>query len=269
MKDGMDYAEMLGMPVSSCDVVIRSASKKRRRDAKEDVIAKVNDESVGEKISSCAEAAGESAESEIPQSAEKNGETIAPNGFKEISPRRAKSRREKTGAGREGKAFRFDAVYAEGIAVFALVVAILLTNIFWENSGINVFFRKAFGTEIAATDTRAYTSFSPRSPSSELSVSLDGGVMTFSGKGALYPVCDGEISSVTEENGKYTVTVKHSDVFKTVISGVDYVYAEKGDEVFKYIPVCYVDGDAKVSLYDSGLPVTDYAIENGTILWES
>ena len=71
--------------------------------------------------------------------------------------------------------------------------------------------------------------------------------MEYSGKGSLYPVCDGKVVSVVEEDGKYTVTVKHSDVFKSVISGVDFVYADKGDEVFKYVPVCFVnDGTAKV-----------------------
>ncbi|MDY2880484.1 MAG: hypothetical protein SOT34_06090 [Candidatus Borkfalkiaceae bacterium] len=266
MKDGMDYAEMLGLPVSSCDVVIRPASRKRRRDAKDEVIAKINAER--ENVS-----AGSEEAAPVPDAAE-DGDGISPGvrerkkkGF--LGKTRLRKRAEEKSSGKDA-GFRFDAVYAEGVAVFVLVVAILLTNIFWENSGMNVLFRKIMGTDTAAADTRAYTGFSPRSPSSELNVSLAEGVMTYSGKGALYPVCDGFVSSVTEEEGKYTVVVRHSDVFKTVIEGVDYVYADKGDEVFRYIPVCYIDGgEAKVSLYDSDVLLTSYVIENGAILWES
>ena len=41
MKDGIDYAEMLEMPVSSCDVVFKPA-KRKRKSLKDAVIAKVN-----------------------------------------------------------------------------------------------------------------------------------------------------------------------------------------------------------------------------------
>lgn len=103
-----------------------------------------------------------------------------------------------------------------------------------------------------------------------MEVTLDKGVMVFSGKGSLYPVCDGKVASVVEEDGKYTITLKHSDVFKTVISGVDFVYADQGDDVFKYVPVCYVNGgDAKVSMYNKDVLVTNYAVEGGSIVWES
>ena len=50
MKDGMEYAEMLGMNVSSCDVVVKPAKRKKRRDVKEDVIAKVNEREYAEDL---------------------------------------------------------------------------------------------------------------------------------------------------------------------------------------------------------------------------
>ena len=94
--------------------------------------------------------------------------------------------------------------------------------------------------------------------------------MTFSGKGALYPVCDGKVSSVVEEDGKYTLTIDHSDKFTTVISGADFVYTEKGAEVYGYIPVCYVaGGEANVYMYDNDELVTNYIVEDGVIIWES
>ena len=92
--------------------------------------------------------------------------------------------------------------------------------------------------------------------------------MTFSGKGALYPVCDGTVSSVTEENGKYTITISHSGVFKTVISGVDFVYTDKGEEVYRYVPVCYLnDGEANVYMYDDDVLLTNYVLEGNSIVW--
>lgn len=236
MKDGMEYAEMLGMEVSSCDVYVKPKKNRKKKELKDDVIKKVNEPEVA------------------------NAEF---NEFGTDIPVRSN--------GEKKKKFRFDVVYAEGVAVFLLAVTILLTNIFWENSGMNRLFKSAFGDgQTVQTDTRTNVNFNAQSPSGEMEVTLDKGVMVFSGKGSLYPVCDGKVASVVEEDGKYTITLKHSDVFKTVISGVDFVYADQGDDVFKYVPVCYVNGgDAKVSMYNKDVLVTNYAVEGGSIVWES
>lgn len=236
MKDGMEYAEMLGMEVSSCDVYVKPKKTRKKKELKDDVIKKVNEPEV-------ANAEFGEFGTDIP---------VRSNGEKK-------------------KKFRFDVVYAEGVAVFLLAVTILLTNIFWENSGMNRLFKSAFGDgQTVQTDTRTNVNFNAQSPSGEMEVTLDKGVMVFSGKGSLYPVCDGKVASVVEEDGKYTITLKHSDVFKTVISGVDFVYADQGDDVFKYVPVCYVNGgDAKVSMYNKNVLVTNYAVEGGSIVWES
>lgn len=236
MKDGMEYAEMLGMEVSSCDVYVKPKKTRKKKELKDDVIKKVNEPEV-------ANAEFGEFGTDIP---------VRSNGEKK-------------------KKFRFDVVYAEGVAVFLLAVTILLTNIFWENSGMNRLFKSAFGDgQTVQTDTRTNVNFNAQSPSGEMEVTLDKGVMVFSGKGSLYPVCDGKVASVVEEDGKYTITLKHSDVFKTVISGVDFVYADQGDDVFKYVPVCCVNGgDAKVSMYNKDVLVTNYAVEGGSIVWES
>lgn len=236
MKDGLDYAEMLGLEVSSCDVTIKPKKTKRKKDVIGDVIKKVN---------------------------EPEKETNFDDDYQTIEIP------EKTNKKKERK-FRFDLVYAEGVAVFLLVVTILLTNIFWENSGINRIFKYTFGTSAPVADMRVNTSFNAKAPSGELDVKVEDGVMEYSGKGSLYPVCDGKVVSVVEEDGKYTVTLKHSDVFKSVISGVDFVYADKGDDVFRYVPVCFVNGGtAKVYMYNSDVLVTNYIIEGGSIIWES
>ena len=236
MKDGMEYAEMLGMEVSSCDVYVKPKKTRKKKELKDDVIKKVNEPEV-------ANAEFGEFGTDIP---------VRSNGEKK-------------------KKFRFDVVYAEGVAVFLLAVTILLTNIFWENSGMNRLFKSAFGDgQTVQADTRTNVNFNAQSPSGEMEVTLDKGVMVFSGKGSLYPVCDGKVASVVEEDGKYTITLKHSDVFKTIISGVDFVYADQGDDVFKYVPVCYVNGgDAKVSMYNKDVLVTNYAVEGGSIVWES
>ena len=236
MKDGMEYAEMLGMEVSSCDVYVKPKKTRKKKELKDDVIKKANEPEV-------ANAEFGEFGTDIP---------VRSNGEKK-------------------KKFRFDVVYAEGVAVFLLAVTILLTNIFWENSGMNRLFKSAFGDgQTVQADTRTNVNFNAQSPSGEVEVTLDKGVMVFSGKGSLYPVCDGKVVSVVEEDGKYTVTLKHSDVFKSVISGVDFVYADKGDDVFRYVPVCFVNGGtAKVYMYNSDVLVTNYIIEGGSIIWES
>lgn len=102
MKDGMEYAEMLGMEVSSCDVYVKPKKTRKKKELKDDVIKKVNEPEV-------ANAEFGEFGTDIP---------VRSNGEKK-------------------KKFRFDVVYAEGVAVFLLAVTILLTNIFWENSGMN------------------------------------------------------------------------------------------------------------------------------------
>ena len=251
MKDGNGiYAEMLEMPVSSCDVIIKPARKRKRNNLKQQVIEKVNYE-------------------ETPVT-----EEAQPEVKEEItSKKRLKRRRIKESKISEPKAkkkFTFDIVYAEGVAVFLLVATILLTNIFWEGSGINTVMKNVFGSEATVTDARTYKSFSAQNPSENLTASLENGVMTFSGSGAVYPICDGTLTSVFSDGETYTLTVSHSDVFKTVISGLNYVYAEEGNEVYKYIPIGYVgDGNVTVSMYNDGVLLTGYILEGGNIVWES
>ena len=247
MKDGNGiYAEMLEMPVSSCDVIIKSSRKKRRNSLKQQVIEKVN------------------YDEETPILNAETGEEPIKKQKKRGWFKRAKEQKAK----REKKPF--DIVYFEGVAVFLLVATILLTNIFFEGSGINRILKSVFGPAATVTDARPYKSFSAKAPSENLSASLENGVMTFSGSGAVYPVCDGTLTSVSSVDGVYTLTVSHSDVFKTVISGLNYVYAEEGNEVYKYIPIGYVgDGSVTVSMYNDGVLLTGYILEGGNIVWES
>ena len=237
MNDGTEYAEMLKTMASSCDLVVRPAKRTRKkRDVKEDLVAKINARDDSAEVSS-AETAFDAA-----GNATADAETIVERPGRRLFARKKRDyAAEETGG--DKKKSKFDIVYAEGIAAFVLVVAILLTNIFWENSGINTLFKKAF--------TPAQT------------------VMTFSGKGALYPVCDGKVTSVEQsDDGKYTITVSHSGIFKTIIRGADFAYCDAGEDVFRYIPVCYVNGgEATVTMYDEDVVVTNFVLENGSIIW--
>lgn len=262
MNDGREYAEMLRTMASSCDVVVKPAKRARKKkDVKEEIVTKVNDEVAASEVK---------AADELPFKEEAFGEEEIIERPKKRFSFFGKKKTETTEKPAEKKGrFKFDIVYAEGIAAFALVVAILLTNIFWENSGMNTFFKKAFSPAQVTTDARSYNSFNAQSPSSSLDGKVEDGVMTFSGKGALYPVCDGKVSSVKQsDDGKYEITIAHSGSFKTVISGVDYSYCDENEEVFKYIPVCYVNGgEAKVYMYNDDALVTNYVLENGSIIW--
>ncbi len=262
MNDGREYAEMLRTMASSCDVVVKPAKRARKKkDVKEEIVTKVNDEVAASEVK---------AADELPFKEEAFGEEEIIERPKKRFSFFGKKKTETTEkpADKKGR-FKFDIVYAEGIAAFALVVAILLTNIFWENSGMNTFFKKAFSPAQVTTDARSYNSFNAQSPSSSLDGKVEDGVMTFSGKGALYPVCDGKVSSVKQsDDGKYEITIAHSGSFKTVISGVDYSYCDENEEVFKYIPVCYLNGgEAKVYMYNDDALVTNYVLENGSIIW--
>lgn len=262
MNDGREYAEMLRTMASSCDVVVKPAKRARKKkDVKEEIVTKVNDEVAASEVK---------AADELPFKEEAFGEEEIIERPKKRFSFFGKKKSETTEKPAEKKGrFKFDIVYAEGIAAFALVVAILLTNIFWENSGMNTFFKKAFSPAQVTTDARSYNSFNAQSPSSSLDGKVEDGVMTFSGKGALYPVCDGKVSSVKQsDDGKYEITIAHSGSFKTVISGVDYSYCDENEEVFKYIPVCYLNGgEAKVYMYNDDALVTNYVLENGSIIW--
>ena len=151
------------------------------------------------------------------------------------------------------------------VAIFALIVGIILTNIFWKNSGMNNLLKTVFG-EAEVQNPAVYSSFSPLSPSKDVDVSLDSGVMTFS-SGSVYSPCDGVCETITESDGLYTVTIKHSESFSSVISGLESVYVSKNDKVYSNIPMGYSNGEIKVSMFDGDVILTGYTITDNQIVW--
>ena len=171
----------------------------------------------------------------------------------------------------EKRKLRFNVVGAEVAAIFVLAVAIILTNVFWEDSGINTMIRSVFktGEAAAVADTRKAEEFTVFAPASGEILTLKNGVMTFSEKAAVYPPENGKVASVEIKDGKYTLTIAHTDVFKTVISGADAAYVSVGDSVYKNVPAAYAAEGTTVAMYNGGDIVTDYILDNDNVIWQS
>ena len=163
--------------------------------------------------------------------------------------------------------FKNALISAQVVAIFVLVSAIILTNVFWENSGMNTLFKSVFGSEQIATDNRSYNDFSLYLPVKGDNVNLNNGAIEIVGSYSLYPICDGKVSKVqNESDGSYTITLAHSDNFFSVIEGVNLVYFSVGEEVSRHLPVGYTNNSAKVYLYDKVKLLTDYAaVENSIV----
>ena len=230
----LEYLEMLEVPVNSCDVIIKPAKRKKRNVVAE-VIDKVNQETQPKK-----------------QKRDKKQKV-----------KLIKTHEETVSV----KSTKFDIVSVQVVAIFALIVGIILTNIFWENSGMNNLLKTVFG-EAEIKNTAVYSSFSPLAPSKDGEISLDGGVMTFSA-GSVYSPCDGVVDSVIKNENRYTITVRHSDTFTTVISGLEHCYALEGETVYRTLPLGYSSSEIKVSMFDSDTILTCYALSGNEIVWVS
>ena len=259
MSNG-DYSEMIEMPVSTCEMVI--APKKKSRFLRGRLIRSVNKKTFESAQEPTAPIAGERDKDKA------DPQEVAREAFAdERVPTKSKV---KKFAEKKEKQFKFDLVVAEVIAVFVLIVAILLTNIFWEDSGINTMIKSVFGTGTATvSDTRTAKDLAVSAPTATDGVTLDGGIMTFTCAAAVYAPASGTVSSVSMTDGVYTMTIKHSDVFKTVISGADAVYLKEGDSVYDNIPVAYAAEGTTVAMYDGGTLAADYMLDNGRIVWQS
>ncbi|MBR6687617.1 MAG: hypothetical protein IKL77_02570 [Clostridia bacterium] len=154
-------------------------------------------------------------------------------------------------------------------AIFVLAVGILLTNLFWQDSGINNILRSAFLKQEETVDERDYTQFTALCPTKG-QMQVENGVITITEQGAVYSPANGTVLSVDKINDKYTITIGHSDKYKTVICGADYVYSAVGESVFTSTPVCYaLDGGVEVTMYNSGAIISAFSITDGQVVWQS
>lgn len=242
MNEELSYAEMLEIPVET--VTVNRKGKKRRARNDDDIADRVVDQ-VNDRVESRDPAYAESTPIE-------RGTTLT---RKEKIARRV--------------------LWGEFAAVCALCAVIFLTNIFVTNSAINTFVRDLWnGSETEAADTRTYSDFT-LSPvvneytDVELAVS-DTGVMSFTAACSVYSPCAGEVSAVNgdAENG-YTVELKHSDSFSTVMSGLTSVYFAVGDDVKNNVPLAYTDGThpVRVTFYENGTLLNCYTVSEDGLAW--
>ena len=241
MNEELSYAEMLEIPVETVTVNRRE----RRRRAKQEELSDRVAEMVNDRMEEADPAYAEST-------------PIA----RETQPR---DRREKLSR---------RILWGELIAVCALCATIFLTNTFMTDSAINTFVRGLWNGTAEASDTRTYEDFTLSPVVSEfadveLAVS-DTGVLSFTAACSVYAPCDGEVASVggDAENG-YTVELRHSDLFSTVMSGLTNVYFAEGENVLHNVPLAYTDGThpVRVTFYEEGSLLDCVTVEGGTLAW--
>ena len=242
MNEELEYAEMLEIPVETVTVKRKERKKREQEpDLKEQLVQEVN-ERVG---------AGE-------------------------DPAYAESTPIARANAYEGKRQKLSKriILGEFIAVCALCATIFLTNIFMTDSAINIFVRGLFRGEAAQADNRVYSDFT-LSPvvsdmaDADIAVS-ETGVLSFTSKCSVYSPCNGTVASVsgTAEAG-YTVEIKHSDSFSTIMSGLDAVYSAAGETVRSNIPLGYTDGEGEVRVmfYSEGALLHCLTVDENTLAW--
>ena len=248
MNEGLDYAQMLEIPVSTVSVVKKKPFFRRRAKREEDLKDKVV-ESVNDRVSAEDEAAY----------AAYDGAYIA---TEELARPEGKKK------GRDSFTTKF--LIAEGVAACLIAAGIFFTNMLVPNTAINAFMG---GLTAVPEEEAAYYEL-PLSPvvselsDAEVSVSADG-VISFTDEASVYPVCDGEVASVTSSDGLYTVKIAHTSTFSSVVMGLSSVYVNEGEEIASNLPMGYSDGqsEVRVSMYDGDTLLNCYTLSGVVPVW--
>ena len=266
MNEKLQYASMLEIPVSTCNITLQPLKKRRFRKKKKadteavknKLIEKVNSEVQTENLEENLEDLTEK-ENVIEQVYEEN---LNNEEFEEqtiVEP--VENKRKK---------FKFSIIGVQLTLIGVLVATIFLTNALYEDSGINVFLRSVFKTEQASViDDRGHEEFTPVLSFNGSEVSVNDGIMSFAGSGSVYSPCDGTVTSVVVgEDGKYTVEITHSTNFKSILTGIDYAYAGLEQKVYGNIPVGYIKESATMCFVNqTGAVISNYQIVDGSVVW--
>ncbi len=242
MNEQLDYAQMLEIPVSTVNVVKKKSFFKKKKpssDLKDMVVESVN---------------------------ERVGDTyVSPEnlGGYDYSAYQAPAK-QKDGAGK--------IIMAEAVAACLIAAGIFLTNIFVPDTVINAFMGNLTAVKEKEASYKEFT-LSPVVSSlsdAEVAVSADG-VIHFTDKTSVYPICGGEVSSVVRENGMYTVKIAHTSSFSSVFTGLDTVYVAEGDEVRSNVPFAYSEGNSevKVSMFDGETLLNNYTLSGAVPVWKT
>lgn len=275
MNEKLQYAEMLDIPVNTCNITYKPTKRKlfkkqkiNSEQVKTDLMNKVNG-SIEENATPELPVTESSVNSEnvdllVDEGVEAESISPSENPIVESSVSVRDARKV------EKKAFKFSVIAFQITLIGVLITTILITNALVPTSGINNFINNAFGVDSAAKeDVRVYSDFTPELHAVDGMV-LDNGVMTFAVKGSLYSPCDGTVTVKTlEENGKYTIEIEHNKNFKSILKGVDYAYCNVGENVLSNIPVGYSLGE-EVSLCfcgGDGNVITDFSVNDNAVVW--
>jgi hypothetical protein len=265
MNDKLQYATMLEIPVSTCNVTFKPVKKKKffkkkkidHELVKKELLDKINFE-----------------QEQLPATAQ---EEFVQNEFEqqELDIQTDLALQEdsvsvQTLCEKPKKPFKISFIGVQLAIIGALILTIFLTNAVYPQSGVNVFLRNVFGTQsLNQTDDRIYADFSPVINLSGQTPVIADGVMSFSGECSIYAPCDGKITALTKtENGKFNIEITHSENFKSVLTGIDFAYAGLYDKVYHTIPVGYVTAGATMCFkgVDDAV-ISDYQIIDDTVVW--
>ena len=164
------------------------------------------------------------------------------------------------------KKFRWRTV-AEVSVASVLVVSVITASVFGGKLGIDKLFSKVFGK--TPSEPVPYTEYLATLPCMSGSVSLEDGVISIVKKGSVYPSMDGKVTSVTSENGKYSVEVEYAENLKSVYTGLDHAYNFVGDKVYRKVPLGYSIGEKYTLCFYSGEElIKDYEVDSDKIVWK-
>lgn len=272
MNEKLQYATMLEIPVNTCNVTYKRSGLKRGRkkkaespeEIKEKLLEKVNSENYEEnaadtvRVEESLNAEAALTDTALPVTDEAETAIAETEDAEYLSA--------KVRVNKPKRVFKFSVFTAEIVAAIALVAIIFLTNAVYSDSAINVFMRRVFAP--ASATEKTYSDFTPVMRYSG-DMTLNGGVVSYTGSGSVYAACDGTVLSVTEEaDGTYTMTVAHSEKFSSRISGLKYAYLGKGDCVFGTIPVGYAEENGfSMCFAAEDVLLTDYRVENDAVIW--
>ena len=244
MNEQLDYAEMLEIPVNTVNVTKKKSIFRRRQkaqpqnDIKDLVVESVN-ERVGAYIVS-----------------EDVSDPPKPEKLKTVE-----------GGKRDRKSI---ILWTEAALVGIIAIAIFVTNLLVPSTVINTFLTSFSKPSVEEPVYSQLTLSSIVGDFSEAEVTLnENGVLCVLAEGGVYPVCDGKVTSVYENNGIYTMEIAHTSTFTSVIEGLTAAYSAVGTKVEGNIPVGYSDGQAevRVTLYNNGAALTCIALNGETPVW--
>ena len=243
MNEQLDYAEMLEIPVNTVTVTKKRKVFKRKQKAAPEVDIK---DRVVESVN------------------ERMGAYVV---SEDVSDPPKPEKMKTVGEKRDRKSV---ILWTEAALVGIIAIAIFVTNLLVPSTVINTFLSSASKPSKEEPVYSQITLTSIVSDFSDAEVTLnEDGVLCVLTEGSVYPVCDGTVTKVYENNGIYTMEIAHTSTFTSVISGLNTAYSAVGTKVADNIPVGYSNGESevRVTLYNNGEVLSCLALNGETPVW--